>query len=584
MEILNLTKETAREKKKPATTINGSQAVLEAFLAEGVEVVFGYPGGAIMPIYDALYDYTNRIEHILVRHEQGAIHAAQGFARSSGKAGVVFATSGPGATNLVTGLADAMIDSTPVVCITGQVFAHLLGTDAFQETDVINITTPVTKWNYQVTDATEIPSVLAKAFYIAKSGRPGPVLIDITKNAQLQQFTYEGYKKCNHIRSYRPKPIVRKEYIIEAARLINEAKKPFVIFGQGVILGKAEKEFQRFIEKGGFPAAWTILGMSAIPTDHPLAVGMLGMHGNYGPNVLTNECDVLIAVGMRFDDRVTGRLDKYAKQAKVIHLDIDPAEIDKNVKTTVPVWGDCKETLPLLTELIEEKLHTDWLQKFKAYEKKEVEKVVNEELNPSTDTMTMGEVIKVLNELTNNDAIIVTDVGQHQMVTCRYAKFKQSKSNITSGGLGTMGFALPAAIGAKYGAPERTVVAVIGDGGFQMTIQELGTIMQFKPDVKILILNNEFLGMVRQWQQLFHDRRYSFVNITSPDFVQVAKGYGIDGRSVSKREDLKNALKELIENKGSYLLEVMVGKENNVFPMVPQGRGVAEIVLSSDEV
>jgi acetolactate synthase-1/2/3 large subunit len=564
--------------------VTGSIAVLEALIAEGVDTIFGYPGGAIMPIYDALYDYSEKLKHILVRHEQGGIHAAQGYARASGRVGVTFATSGPGATNLITGLADAFIDSTPIVAITGQVFAHLLGTDAFQETDVINITTPVTKWNYQVTDANEIPSVLAKAFYIAKSGRPGPVLIDITKNAQLQPFSYEGYKKCEHIRSYRPKPIVRKEYILEAARLINEAKRPFVIFGQGVILGEAEKEFQRFIEKGGLPAAWTIMGMSAIPTDHPLAVGMLGMHGNYGPNVLTNECDVLIAVGMRFDDRVTGRLDKYAKQAKVIHLDIDPAEIDKNVKATVPVWGDCKETLPLLTELIEEKVHIEWLQKFKDYQQKEVEKVIQDELNPTSEIMTMGEVIKVLNELTNNEAIVVTDVGQHQMVACRYAQFRHSKSNITSGGLGTMGFALPAAIGAKFGAPERTVVAVIGDGGFQMTIQELGTIMQFQPNVKLLILNNQFLGMVRQWQQLFHDRRYSFVNITSPDFVQVAKGYGIDGRSISKREDLKNALKEMLEHKGSYLLEVMVGKENNVFPMVPQGRGVAEIVLSSDEV
>jgi acetolactate synthase-1/2/3 large subunit len=584
METLNVTKETTQQQAKPVTTINGSQAVIEALLAEGVEVVFGYPGGAIMPIYDALYDYMDRMNHILVRHEQGSIHAAQGFARASGKTGVVFATSGPGATNLVTGLADAMIDSTPVVCVTGQVFAHLLGTDAFQETDVINITTPVTKWNYQVTDANEIPSVLAKAFYVAQSGRPGPVLIDITKNAQVQQFSYEGYQKCEHIRSYRPKPIVRKEYIQEAAKLINEAKKPFVIFGQGVILGKAEKEFQRFIEKGGFPAAWTILGMSAIPSDHPLAVGMLGMHGNYGPNVLTNECDVLIAVGMRFDDRVTGRLDKYAKQAKVIHLDIDPAEIDKNVKTTVPVWGDCKETLPLLTELIEEKVHIEWLQKFKDYQQKEIDKVIKDELNPTSEIMTMGEVIKVLNELTNNDAIIVTDVGQHQMVTCRYAQMKNSRSNITSGGLGTMGFGLPAAIGAKFGAPDRTVVAVMGDGGFQMTIQELGTIMQFKPDVKLLILNNEFLGMVRQWQQLFNDRRYSFVNITSPDFVQLAKSYGIDGSRISKREDLRSALKEMLDHNGSYLLEVMVGKENNVFPMVPQGKGVAEIVLSADEV
>ncbi|MEY2917578.1 MAG: biosynthetic-type acetolactate synthase large subunit [Bacteroidota bacterium] len=565
-------------------SISGSVAVLEAFLAEDVDTIFGYPGGAIMPIYDALYDYNDRLKHILVRHEQGAIHAAQGFARVSGRTGVVFATSGPGATNLVTGLADAMIDSTPVVCITGQVFAHLLGTDAFQETDVINITTPVTKWNYQVTDATEIPAVLAKAFYIAGSGRPGPVLIDITKNAQLQLFNYEGYKKCDHIRSYRPKPIVRKEYIEQAAALINKAERPFVIFGQGVILGKAEKEFANFIEKAGIPSAWTIMGMSAIPTYHPLAVGMLGMHGNYGPNVLTNECDILIAIGMRFDDRVTGRLDKYAKQAKVIHLDIDPSEIDKNVKTTVPVWGDCKETLPMLTELVQERTHTAWLNKFNEYKKKEEEKCINPELNPVTEELTMGEVINLLNELTKGDAVIVTDVGQHQMVACRYTKYNHSKSNITSGGLGTMGFALPTAIGAKYGAPDRTVIAIAGDGGIQMTIQELGTIMQFKTDVKILILNNQFLGMVRQWQQLFHEKRYSFVDITSPDFVQVAKGYYIDGQKVSERAKLKEALETMLNHKGSYLLEVMVGKENNVFPMVPQGRGVAEIILSKEEL
>jgi acetolactate synthase I/II/III large subunit len=563
--------------------ISGSEAVLDALVQEGVVTIFGYPGGAIMPIYDALYDYNDRLQHILVRHEQGAIHAAQGFARASGKTGVVFATSGPGATNLVTGLADAMIDSTPVVCVTGQVFAHLLGTDAFQETDVINITTPVTKWNYQVTDATEIPAVMAKAFYIAGSGRPGPVLIDITKNAQLQKFDYSGYKKCDHIRSYRPNPIVRKEYVEQAAKLINEAERPFVIFGQGVILGKAEKEFKKFIEKAGIPAAWTIMGMSAIPTDHPLAVGMLGMHGNYGPNVLTNECDVLIAVGMRFDDRVTGRLDKYAKQAKVIHLDIDPAEIDKNVKATVPVWGDCKETLPMLTELVEQKVYPQWLQKFKDHQIKEEETCIVPELNPKDGEITMGEVIKLLNELTKGSAVIVTDVGQHQMVACRYAKMNQSQSNITSGGLGTMGFALPAAIGAKFGAPQRTVVAIIGDGGFQMTLQELGTIMQFKPDIKILILNNNFLGMVRQWQELFHQRRYSFVDIQSPDFVTIAKGYSIAGKSVSKREDLKAALKEMLDHKGSYLLEVMTGKENNVFPMVPQGKGVAEIILRKED-
>lgn len=576
------------QKEKTATpaviTKSGSQAVLEAFLAEGVETVFGYPGGAIMPIYDALYDYNDRLKHILVRHEQGAIHAAQGFARVSGRTGVVFATSGPGATNLVTGLADAMIDSTPLVCITGQVFAHLLGTDAFQETDVINITTPVTKWNYQVTDATEIPHVLAKAFYIANSGRPGPVLVDITKNAQLQLFEYSGYEKCTHIRSYRPKPIVRKEYIEQAAELINKAERPFVIFGQGVILGKAEKEFKQFIEKAGIPAAWTIMGMSAINTDHPLAVGMLGMHGNYGPNVLTNECDVLIAIGMRFDDRVTGRLDKYAKQAKVIHFDIDPSEIDKNVKADVPVWGDCKETLPLLTKMLEQKVYPQWLQKFRDYQQQEEDKVIKDELNPTGDILTMGEVVRNLNELTGGNAIVVTDVGQHQMVACRYAKFNQSKSNITSGGLGTMGYALPAAIGACYGAPDRTVVAIIGDGGFQMTLQELGTIMQFKPNVKILILNNNFLGMVRQWQQLFHEKRYSFVDIQSPDFVQVAKGFGIPGKSISQRTELNAALEELLNTNGSFLLEVMVGKENNVFPMVPQGRGVAEIVLCKEEI
>ena len=584
METLTIKAEQKQTEAKATKSISGSVAVLDALLNENVKTIFGYPGGAIMPIYDALYDYNDRLEHILVRHEQGAIHAAQGFARASGKTGVVFATSGPGATNLVTGLADAMIDSTPIVCITGQVFAHLLGTDAFQETDVINITTPVTKWNHQVTDASEIPAALAKAFYIAGSGRPGPVLIDITKNAQLQLFEYEGYKKCEHIRSYRPKPIVRKEYIEEAAKLINAAERPFVIFGQGVILGKAEKEFKAFIEKAGIPSAWTIMGMSAIPTDHPLGVGMLGMHGNYGPNLLTNECDVLIAVGMRFDDRVTGRLDKYAKQAKVIHLDIDPAEIDKNVKTTVPVWGDCKETLPMLTALVESKVYPQWLQKFHDCMEKEKALCIQPEMNPEGDILTMGEVIKALNELTQGNAIIVTDVGQHQMVACRYAQMNQTKSNITSGGLGTMGYALPAAIGAAYGDPTRTTVAVIGDGGFQMTLQELGTIMQFKPNVKILILNNQFLGMVRQWQQLFHEKRYSFVDITSPDFVQVAKGYYIDGQRISERSELKEALKTMLDHEGSYLLEVMVGKENNVFPMVPQGRGVAEIVLSKEEI
>ena len=559
--------------------LTGSQAVLEAFIAEGVDTIFGYPGGAIMPIYDALYDYKEKLSHILVRHEQGGIHAGQGYARSSGKVGVVFATSGPGATNLVTGLADAMIDSTPLVCITGQVFAHLLGTDAFQETDVINITMPVTKWNYQITDAVEIPAVLAKAFYLAKSGRPGPVLIDITKNAQLQKFDYPGYTSCNHVRSYRPKPVIRKEYIDEAVALINNAKKPLVIFGQGVILGKAEKEFKKFIEKSGMPAAWTILGLSALPTDHPQNVGMLGMHGNYGPNVLTNECDVLIAVGMRFDDRVTGRLDKYAKQATIIHLDIDPSEIDKNVKAHVGVWGDCKETLPLLTLGIEQKDRSEWLEVFAGYAKQEYDQCIQPEMYPSSDEMTMAEVIRNINEITEGNAIMVTDVGQHQMVACRYTKFNESRSNITSGGLGTMGFGLPAAIGAKFGAQDRTVISVIGDGGFQMTLQELGTIMQTGVDVKIVILNNQFLGMVRQWQDLFHDKRYSFVDIQSPNYIMLAKSYGIDGAKVEHRKDLAAAVKTMLESKGSFLLEVMVGKENNVFPMVPQGCSVSEIRL-----
>lgn len=562
----------------------GSIAVLDALLSENIDTIFGYPGGAIMPLYDELYGFQDRLKHILVRHEQGAIHAAQGYARSSGKTGVVFATSGPGATNLLTGLADAMIDSTPVVCVTGQVFAHLLGTDAFQETDIINITSPVTKWNYQITDAREIPEIMAKAFYIAKSGRPGPVLIDIAKNAQLQTFDYSGYKPCIHIRSYKPAPEVSEESLQQAAELINNAKKPLVVFGQGVILGNAEEEFRTFIEKSGIPAAWTIMGMSALPTDHPLGVGMLGMHGNYAPNLLTNECDVLIAVGMRFDDRVTGRLDKYAKQAKVIHLDIDNAEVGKNVKTDVAVLGDCKITLPKLTELLKQKSYPEWLGEFKKYEQKELETLINRDCYPNCDELTMGEVIQLLNEATNGEAITVSDVGQHQMVVCRYSEQKNTRSNITSGGLGTMGFALPAAIGAKYGTPEKTVIAVMGDGGAQMNIQELGTIMQFKPDVKIIILNNCFLGMVRQWQELFHEGRYSFTDIQSPDFVKVGEAYNIKGQRVDSRENLKSAIQEMLDSPESYLLEIMVKKEANVFPMVPQGKGISEIILSKEEL
>lgn len=563
-----------------ATELSGSRIILEAFLHEGVKTVFGYPGGAIIPIYDALYDYKDQLEHILVRHEQSAVHAAQGLARVSGKVGVVMATSGPGATNLVTGLADALLDNTPLVCITGQVFEHLLGTDAFQEIDVMNVTSPVTKWNYQVTDANELPEVLAKAFYIAKSGRPGPVLIDVTKNAQLQKVAYKGYSPCHSLRSYKPDPTPSLEHIEQAAELINQAERPFIIAGQGIILGKAEHEFLEFAEKSGIPVAWTALGIGVLPTDHPQAVGMVGMHGNYGPNILTNQCDVLIAVGMRFDDRVTGRLDQYAKQAKIIHFDIDPSEINKNVKADVPVLGNCKETLPILTALIQKEEHPEWHQRFKDCLEVESINLINEELFPNEEEITMGEVIRCLNEMTKGKAVIVTDVGQHQMITCRYSNFQHPRTNVTSGGLGTMGFCLPAAIGAAYGERNLPVIAVMGDGGAQMNIQELGTIMQYHPEVKILILNNSYLGMVRQWQELFHEERYSSVDIQSPEFVQVASGYHIPGRKVSQREDLKVALAEMLSHKGAFLLEVMTGKKHNVFPMIPQGKSVSEIVLN----
>ncbi|WP_426480415.1 biosynthetic-type acetolactate synthase large subunit [Chryseobacterium sp. R2ACT005] len=572
MENLNLSTEIQ---------LSGSRIILEAFLQEGVKTVFGYPGGAIIPIYDALYDYQENLKHVLVRHEQAAVHAAQGLARVSGEVGVVLATSGPGATNLVTGLADALLDNTPLVCITGQVFEHLLGTDAFQEIDVMNVTSPVTKWNYQVTDANELPEVLAKAFYIAKSGRPGPVLIDVTKNAQLQSVDYKGYSPCYSLRSYKPNPDPCFESIEKAALLINEAEKPFIIAGQGIMLGNAEKEFLEFAEKSGIPVAWTVLGMSAIPTDHPQAVGMVGMHGNYGPNILTNECDVLIAVGMRFDDRVTGRLDEYAKQAKIIHLDIDKAEINKNVKVDIPVLGNCKHTLPFLTKWIAKREYPEWYERFKNCHEIENNSLINKELYPEEGEITMGEVIRYLNEMTEGEAVIVTDVGQHQMATCRYSKFKNSRTNVTSGGLGTMGFCLPAAIGASYAGTGRSVIAVMGDGGAQMNIQELGTIMQYHPEVKILILNNCYLGMVRQWQELFHEERYSSVDIQSPDFVQVAKGYNIPGNKVSEREDLEWALRQMLDHNGAFLLEVMTGKEHNVFPMIPQGKSVSEIVLNN---
>jgi len=559
--------------------ISGAEAVVHSLLNEGVNLVWGYPGGAIMPVYDEFYKFQDKLKHVLARHEQGAVHAAQGYARSSGKVGVAIATSGPGATNLVTGIADAQIDSTPIVCITGQVASHLLGSDAFQETDIIGISMPVTKWNYQITKAAEIPEIFAKAFYIARSGRPGPVLIDITKDAQFELFDYK-YSKCKGIRSYNPFPTINNTSIDNAVELINKAKKPFIVWGQGVILGNAETEFKDFVEKSGIPAAWTILGLSALPTSHELNVGMVGMHGNYGPNILTNECDLLIAVGMRFDDRVTGDPKTYASQAKIIHLDIDPAEINKNINVDVPVIGDCKESLKLITKKIQKKIHDEWISRFDDLMKIEFEKVINSDLNPVKDGLTMGESIIAINEYTKGDAIIVTDVGQHQMVACRYANFIQSKSNITSGGLGTMGFALPAAMGAKMGALKREVVAVIGDGGYQMTIQELGTIFQLQIPVKIVVLNNDFLGMVRQWQQLFFDKRYASTEMVNPDFVAIAKGYYLDSERVKDRKDLKPAVERMIKSKKPYVLEICVEKENNVFPMIPSGASVSDVRLS----
>jgi acetolactate synthase-1/2/3 large subunit len=560
------------------TTVSGAEAVIKCLLEEGVGTIYGYPGGAIMPIYDELYKYQDQIHHVLTRHEQGATHAAQGYARVTGKVGVAMATSGPGATNLVTGIADAQIDSTPLVCITGQVGSHLLGSDAFQETDIVGISTPITKWNHQITKASEIPEVLAKAFFIARSGRPGPVLIDITKDAQFESLEF-SYKKCSGIRSYTPTPEISLLQVERAAEAINNAKKPLIVFGQGVILGEAEELLKQVVEKAGIPAAWTILGLSAMPTDHPLNVGMVGMHGNYGPNLLTNECDVLIAIGMRFDDRVTGDLSRYAKQAKIIHFEIDPSEVNKNVTADIPVLGNVKETLKLLLEFLKPNKHTAWHQEFKDLYKIEFDKIIKDELHASNSELGMAEVIEEINNWTKGDAIIVSDVGQHQMIACRYAKFNSSRSNVTSGGLGTMGFALPAAMGAKMGCPDREVVAIIGDGGFQMTIQELGTIFQTKIPVKIVVLNNGFLGMVRQWQQMFFDKRYASTEMVNPDFVAIARGYQIKSNHVSERSKLKDAIKEMMEANEPYFLEVKVEKENNVFPMIPTGAAVSEIRL-----
>ena len=574
-------KTTELENLKQTTVLlqtTGAEAVIQSLKAEGVKTIFGYPGGAIMPIYDVLFDHLEEINHVLTRHEQGAIHAAQGYARTSGKTGVVFATSGPGATNLITGLADALIDSTPLVCITGQVASHLLGTDAFQETDVMGISMPVTKWNCQVTKAEDIAPALAKAFYIASSGRPGPVLVDITKDAQFEKLDF-SYEKCTAVRSFQPKPKLNADQLQAASKLLNEAKKPLMIVGQGIMLSNAEDELLVFAEKTGVPVASTLLGLGAFPANHPQFVGMVGMHGNYAPNVKSNECDVLLAVGMRFDDRVTGDVSRYAKQAKVIHIDIDRAEINKIIKADAPVLADAKEALALLTDLVEKQNHQSWLDEFHQAKENELQVLSKNRNNDFADQIRMDLVIDLLSQKTNGNAVIVTDVGQHQMMAAQFYQYNQTKSNVTSGGLGTMGFALPAAIGAKLANPGKQVIAIIGDGGFQMTLQELGTIMQNNIGVKIIILNNEYLGMVRQWQQMFFEKRYSFTNIQSPDFVALAASYNIKGVKVEKQEDLSNALDQLLNTENAFLLEVKVAKEDNVFPMVPTGASVAEIRL-----
>ncbi len=559
-------------------TIAGAEALMRSLAHEGVKTIFGYPGGSIMPVFDALYDHRQALNHILVRHEQGAAHAAQGFARVSGQVGVCLVTSGPGATNTITGIADAMIDSTPIVVIAGQVGTGFLGTDAFQEVDLVGITQPITKWSYQIRRAEDVPWAVARAFYIARSGRPGPVVLDFAKNAQVDKMEYAPVT-VDFIRSYQPVPDMDEEAIREAADLINAAERPLVLVGQGVELGNAQAELRAFIEKAELPAGRTLLGLSALPTDHPLNKGMLGMHGNLGPNINTNKCDVLIAVGMRFDDRVTGNVATYAPQAKIIHFDIDPAEIDKNIKTDVAVLGDCKQTLPAVTELLKPAAHKEWLDSFRTYEEVEEEKVIRPELYRSGRELSMGEVARAVSEATGNDAILVTDVGQNQMLSARYFKYTRERSIVTSGGLGTMGFGLPAAIGATFGRPDRTVCVFMGDGGLQMNLQELGTVMEQKAPVKMILLNNNYLGNVRQWQAMFFNRRYSFTPMLNPDYMQIASAYGIPSRRVMERAELADAIREMLATDGPFLLEACVEEEGNVMPMTPPGGSVNQMLL-----